>query len=107
MPPMVRTPWETKLCLQGEEDKRQRDEGERGVADRQKVEGKEGEEDEDHSDDAGDDGSGVIEFGVEGKGADGKDDEGNVGVHEPAENALTQGCGKLFDGLVGEVEGLG
>ncbi len=77
------------------------------IAGGQKVERKEGEEDEDHSDDAGDDGSGMIEFGVEGEAADGQDEEGDVRVHEPAENALAQGGGKLFDRLAGEVEGLG
>jgi hypothetical protein len=96
-----------EFCLQGEQDKSQGDESERGVAGRQQIQGKEGEQNEDDADDTGDDGSGVIEFGVQGEGSDGQDQEGDVGVHEPAQDALAQAGGKLFDGLVGEVEGLG
>ena len=57
------------------------------------------------SDDAGDDGSWMVEFDVEREAPDGEHEEGNVRVHQPAENALPQGGGKLFDGLVGEVKG--
>jgi hypothetical protein len=47
----------------------------------------------------------MIEFDIEGKAADGENEEGDVGVHEPAENALTEGGGQLLDGLIGKVEG--
>ena len=93
-----------KLCFKCEEHESQRNQRQRGVASRQKIQREKREQDEDRAHNTGDDSSRMIEFNIERKASDREHEERDVRVHQPAKNALTQSGGQLFDGLVSEVK---
>ena len=58
------------------------------MAHRQQIQGKGCQQDEDHAHGSRHNGAGMVEFGIERQGSNRQQDEGDIGIHDEAQNSL-------------------